>query len=365
MTAVDTHRASQNGETLAVALVSTVAMNPYVELLRGALDAVPGVEARTQKELTPGWVWRQRRRLDVIHLHWLELQIASPSRYRAAKKFLRLILALALARLAGIAVVYTVHNIEQHEGQRARLNRWANRWIFRTADAVHVHDACVADEVAARFGRARGIYVVPHGNYVGAYPAHSSREEARQWLGLGASDVGFLFLGQIRPYKGIEELIAAFRRLVDVDCALIVAGHPQDQDYADEIAQMAKSDERIHLRLGYVPDQDVHRYMLACDVCVLPYRQVTTSGAALLAFSFGLPIVAPRMGCFEDLVGEKRGVLYDAGAPHGLEQAMRRAAQLGRAAVRREVLEYTRSLGWEHLAPKHVAAYRRAQRRRR
>lgn len=365
MTADGTPAATRSADTLAVALVSTVAMNPYVELLRRALDALPGVEARTQKELTPGWLWRRRKRLDVVHLHWLELQIASPSRYRAAKKFLRLGLALALAKRLGIVLVYTVHNIAQHEGRHALLNRWANRWMFWTADAVHVHDACVAEEVAVQFGRTRGVYVVPHGNYIGAYPVRGSREEARKWLGLEPSQVGFLFLGQIRPYKGIEELVAAFRRMEDVRCALVVAGHPQDQAYAAEIEQMAKGDSRIHLRPGYVLDEDVHRYMLACDVCVLPYRQVTTSGAALLAFSFGLPVVAPRMGCFVNLVGENRGVLYNPEAADGLEQAMRQAAALDKEAVRRDVLDFAHSLDWDRLAPQHAEVYREIRGRRR
>lgn len=365
MTADGARVASQSGDTLTVALVSTVVMNPYVELLRRALDALPGVEARTWKELTPGLVWRQRGRLDVIHLHWVELQIASPSRYRAVKKFLRLILALALAKLLGIALVYTVHNITQHEGRHARLNRWANLFIFWAADAVHVHDACVAQDVAAQFGRTRGVSVVPHGNYIGAYPVGTSREAAREWLGLKPSEVGFLFLGQIRRYKGIEELITAFRKMEDVPCALIVAGHPQDEAYAAEIERMAKDDRRIHLHLGYVPDEELHRYMVACDVFALPYRQVTTSGSALLAFSFGLPVVAPRMGCFVDLVGENRGVLYNPEAADGLAEAMRRAAALDMAAVRRHVLEFARSLDWDNLALQHARIYREIRERRR
>jgi len=356
------HGVDEESGVLHVTLVSTVTMNPYVELLRRSLDALPGVAARTtQRELTPGWVWKHRKQLDVIHLHWIELQITSPSRWRGAKKFARLLAALALAKELGVTLVYTVHNIAHHEGQNARLNEWANRYIFRAADVVHVHDACVAGEVAARYGRTRGVYAVQHGNYVGVYPMRSSRSEARRQLGLDAGSRVFLFLGQVRPYKGVEELIAAFRQMRDGDYTLMVAGNPQDPAYAARIEEAAQGDPRIHLRLGYVPDEEVHRYMLASDASVLPYREVTTSGAALLSFSFGLPIIAPGIGCFTGLVQGRRGVLYDPSAPDGLEMAMRQAAKMDRDAVRREVLEFAESLSWDKLAPQHLEAYQRAR----
>lgn len=349
---------------LRVALVSTVAMNPYVELLRRALDAMPDVRAVSQRDLTPAWVWRNRRGVDVIHLHWLELQIASPSRWRAFKKFTRLVGAVLLARVLGITFVYTVHNLEHHEGRNALLNRWANGCVFALADAVHVHDEGVAGQLAARYGRRRGVYVVPHGNYIGAYPVADSREGARARLGLSPQPTVFLFLGQVRPYKGVQELIAAFRQLEGEEYVLLIAGNPQDANYAARIAAAAQDDSRIRLRLGFVPDEELHCYLLAADVDVLPYREVTTSGAALLAFSFGLPIVAPNIGCFAGLVAGNRGILYDPGDPHGLVDALARAAALDRDAARREALAYAESLAWDRLAPLHLAAYREARRSR-
>lgn len=361
MTAWGADRPRDADRNLRVALISTVTMNPYVELLRQALDAIPGVRATSHRDLTPDWVWGHRR-LDVIHLHWVELQIASPSRWRALKKFTRLVRAVLLARLLGITFVYTVHNLAHHEGQNARLNRWANRWVFWLADAVHVHDEGVAAQLAALYGRRRGVYVVPHGNYIGAYPVTATREEARQHLGLQPHEKVFLFLGQIRPYKGVEELIAAFRQLEGDGYVLLIAGNPQDAGYAARIEAAAHGDPRIRLRLGYVPDEELHRYLLAADADVLPYREVTTSGAALLAFSFGVPIVAPRIGCFPALVEGSRGVLYEPDDPHGLVRALAQAAALDRDAARREALAYAESLGWDGLARRHLAAYRRARR---
>jgi len=62
--------------------------------------------------------------------------------------------------------------------------------------------------------------------------------------------------------------------------------------------------------------------MNACDVCVLPYRDSTTSGAAVLAFSFGKPVIAPAMGSFLELVADGRGIAYDPAESDGLLHAM-------------------------------------------
>ncbi|MEZ4597387.1 MAG: glycosyltransferase [Chloroflexota bacterium] len=48
---------------------------------------------------------------------------------------------------------------------------------------------------------------------------------------------------------------------------------------------------------GNVPDDRMQVFLRAADVMVLPYRDVLTSGSAILAMTFGLPVVAPRIGC--------------------------------------------------------------------
>ena len=65
--------------------------------------------------------------------------------------------------------------------------------------------------------------------------------------------------------------------------------------------------------MKFIHGEDLQIYFGAADVCVLPYRQVTTSGAALLAFSFGKPIIAPALGPFPSLVDQARGILYQPG----------------------------------------------------
>jgi glycosyltransferase involved in cell wall biosynthesis len=341
-----------------VVIISKVKRNPYVELLcQGLNQPGLGLVARIEDQLSVGWLWSQRRQIDVLHVQWLELLFSYPSLGRSLKRWLSVMMALALARLQGICLVYTLHNVWQHEGQRKTLTALGNRVMFALAQAVHVHDPETAAALAQRWGRRRGVHVIPHGNYVAAYANTVSQAEARAYLGLADRPFIYLFLGRVRPYKGIEELLAAFRALGG-DCALVIAGEAQEPSYLSAVRAKAQGDPRVHLHLEYVPDDQVQWYLNACDVCVLPYRHVTTSGAALLAFSFGVPIIAPRIGCFQELVGaNERGLLYDANDPDGLLTGLRAARQLQLPALRQACRRYINDLDWPSIARRHAAMY--------
>lgn len=356
---------SQNTRHGAVAkrvfIVSRVKRNPYVDLLaEGLAQAGPDLSIQVVDHFSLAWLWRHRREIDVLHLHWIELLFVYPTLTRSLKRWLSVILGLLVARLSGICVVYTVHNLSQHEGDRPALAGLANRAIFLLADAIHVHDEGTAELLASGWGRRRGVHIIPHGNYTTAYPNQCSRQAARERLGLGEGAFVYLFLGRIRPYKGLEELIGAFRGLMQEDVRLVIAGEVHDPGYEAALEPLCLGDSRIVLHLQYVQDEQVQFYLNACDICVLPYRHVTTSGAALLAFSFSAPIVAPHIGCFSELVGknEERGFLYEPDHPKSLRKALRACRRADLAAKRAACARYIEALSWDRVAARHLAVYR-------
>jgi beta-1,4-mannosyltransferase len=349
-----------------VVIVSRVKGNPYAALLcQGLRQPELGLEPRLSDQFSLGWMWRQRHQVEVLHLHWLELFFIYPQFWRSLKRWLSVMAGLLLARLWGVCVVYTVHNVWQHEGRRAGLVWLGNHMIFVLAQAVHVHDGETAEALAHRWGRRRGVHVIPHGNYISAYPQTCSRAEARARLGLAPEAFVYLFLGRVRPYKGIEELVAAFRALAEDDAVLLIAGEAQEPEYAEQVRRDAAADGRIRLALGHVADESLQVYFRACDVCVLPYRHVTTSGAGILALSFGVPLVAPRLGCFVELVGQQgeRGLLYAPDAPDGLREALRAARRADLAAMGQACRRYAENLSWEAIAQEHAAMYQSCARK--
>jgi len=342
---------------MRVAVVSPVRLNPYATLLTRALQrAAPDAECW----LSSGVSWRQeisRQRPDLLHLHWIELLYFSYATWQMAPRLARLLTVLSLARQRGIKIVYTVHNLREHEALRPCLHYLAHRFIFSVADAIHVHDESTRAELLRSYAPRQEVYVAPHGNYVEWYPNDCSREQARSELGLSPETFVYLCLGQVRPYKGLEELLLSFARLEGQDVALLIAGHVHLSEYGARVRDLAARDPRVRLSLDFVPDDQVQHFMNAADVCVLPYREITTSGAAILALSFGAPVVAPAIGTFPALLAGGGGLLYDPQGP--LEGALHAAQGMDLEAARRAAQETAASLDWEGIGRQHLAIYQR------
>jgi len=229
---------------------------------------------------------------------------------------------LALKSL-GVRLVWTVHNLVNHERRHEALEIGACRLLARLVDAVIVHCDAAARRVSEAY-RISGdsIHVVPHGRYGGWYGSPPGRSEARDALAI-APDCGTVFLhfGQIRPYKGIDRLLTAFRSLPADDALLLVVGEARYPWLAEELERLAAADERVRLELDFVSDQRLLLYLAACDAVVLPYTSSLTSGSAVLAAGYGRPIIAPDLGCLSEFP-EGSALLYRADDPRGLASAM-------------------------------------------
>jgi len=357
--------------------------NPYIALFQKTVQTVWAEPVTIKPRFTLGWVLRQRRPGQVAHLHWLENQISPPKWFgpeatgwrkliyhlgnnrvvrpvRAAWAVLLFGLALWFTRPLGIRVVYTVHNLIAHRhlnGYYAWLEARALGWLFQRADAIHVHSHETARAVQTLFGRTHRVFVVPHGNYLGWYPNTLSRANARQQLGLPENAFVYLFFGQIAPYKGLEDLLAAFAKLNDETAWLVIVGKVVQADYGAKLAALAQHPHIIY-QPGFVPDEAVQLYFNAADVEVLPYQQITTSGSILLAYSFGCPVIVPARGALSELVTPATGILYSPGRPNALLNALRQAHQTVWSSTALET--HVRQYDWARLAPALYQLYQPA-----
>lgn len=341
---------------MRVVLVSKVELNPYVELLRRGL-AAQGARAQTCRLF--GLVEaRQNPSPNILHLHWPELQYAYPEPRTRTKRLASFLAGLLLARRAGTRLVWTLHNAEPHEGHLARTHRAVFRLLTRLADAVHVHDETARITLTALTGRRERLYQAPHFSYRGWYPEPPSRTVARRALGLPEAAFVILSLGHLRPYKGNDLLLRAFTAVTDPGACLIVAGKPHlDDPHVAELSALAARDRRVRFLPRYILDDEVPTFMAAADVVALPYRRSTTSGAALLAFTFGRPIVAPALGPFPLLAAEGRGLLYDPTNVGALADALAGARQTLGPAAGEAAFELAEALAPERIALRHLAVY--------
>ena len=155
------------------------------------------------------------------------------------------------------------------------------------------------------------------------------------------------------PYKNVDGLVRAFRELRG-DVTLLIAGRFHDPSYEKEILTLARGDPRIRICPGYVPDDKVHTYLTACDAVVVPYREILTSGTAMLALSCGRPVVSVFLGFLRDLVTPEVGLLFAPDEPDGLRRAL--SETCGKHYDEEKILQHARRFTYEDAAKRFVTA---------
>lgn len=357
--------------------------NPYHFLLKRALGA-PGVNVRVSGADPSTLIWRDvrraekaaagshaggaggssgaRGRIDVVHIHWLPQPMVAPGLGKTILKSSAFIAQLALLRLSGKRLVWTAHDLKNHENTHAWFDRRASRAVARLCHRVIAHCEAAREDLGAHFGSwiLPRVRVVPHGSYEDFYGPTKDRAQARAELGLPPDARVLVFLGNIRPYKGVNELVERFRRIHGDRLRLVIAGRAWDEDVNRQVRDRIGDDARIVYRPGFVPVEQVSTYMSACDAAVFPYRDILTSGAVLLAMTFGRACVAVRKACIKETLDAQGSYLYEPGDPDGLEQAMRRACDAPMTeleALGRHNLALAAALGWPTIAQRTRRVY--------
>ncbi len=270
-----------------------------------------------------------------MHFHYVQQFYAYENTYARLKWVLRLASNLVLARMLGYHTVLTLHNLMPTYPLSPAWVDYLGHWFtVQLVDSVIVHCRTAAAALISQFGRRRNIHVVSHPNYIGVYPNTIDRDAARAQLGLLPDQKVFLFFGGLRPNKGIDQLLRAFREIPGEHLALLVAGQPfPPEEYQSELQRLASLDSRVRLSDRFISDDEVATYMNAADAVTLPFARILTSSSTMLAMSFGRPVVAPAMGCLPELVTPTSGVLYDAQDPEGLKNALLRCTELDLQAM--------------------------------
>lgn len=234
----------------------------------------------------------------MIHLHWQHPFLIGDNRYRTILKSFLFVAQMLILKLLGVRFVWTIHNLKNHDNKHKDLELFFSKFIARNVEVIIAHCQAAREEVHQVLEADKNkIVVIPHGSFIDIYKNTFSREEARNFLNLSLKDFIFFYMGLIRSYKGLTELIKSFHKLNDRNAKLIVAGNAREENLLNILTNMSKGDPNIVLRTDRIPEDEVQIYMNAADIVVLPYRDVLTSGVAHLGMSFGKAIIAPSLGC--------------------------------------------------------------------
>ncbi len=249
-------------------------------------------------------------------------------------------------------VIGVVHNPADHGA--GRLQRLVARGVLSRCDGLFTHAERLRESLTADYpGVPTGAHPLP------AEPPAPlpDRSRARARLGLGDHHRVALFLGIVRPYKGVDLLLEALALLgPDADWRLVVAGEPWGglgRALERQASELGLGD-RVQLRFGWVPEDELPWLLSAADVVVLPYRSGSQSAVAPIALAHGRPVVSTTVGGLAEVVEhEVSGLLAPPGSATELAEALRhldrerlsRLAEGARAAAARITWEgYARAL---------------------
>jgi glycosyltransferase involved in cell wall biosynthesis len=297
-----------------------------------------------------------RIRPDVVDIQWFVPQHGFV--------LIPLIICLKFWLRSRAKVCLTAHNILPHE--KRIFDRMLCRLAFRCCDRVLVHADELRQEAILHFGvKLEKVSVIPHGICADS-DTSVEKPAARARLGIKEKCV-VLFFGYVRPYKGLSNLITAFKEVGEkFDAALVIAGEFfTDVDRCRQELEREGLLQRTYLFPEYIDAGDVPVFFRAADLLVQPYVKFSgQSGVTQTAYLHSLPVLATAVGGLPELVlhGET-GMLVPPEKPQALASAME--LLLANDALRRRYGRNGKrlldaSLSWERVAQKRLEAYAEA-----
>jgi glycosyltransferase involved in cell wall biosynthesis len=304
--------------------------------------AARGLEARGRRafklvEHLPDML-RLRRHLDaeVVHYQWLTLPLLDS-------------LLLPPARPRLITAHYILPPLP------ARRQVAAARRLFGGMDAVIAHSEHGAGRLRDEVGVAADrIRVIPHGAF--DYLTRLSQERPLPEDLARVRGPVILFFGLLRPYKGIEVLLEAWRGIAGAE--LWVVGMPR----MDTAPLRAAAPPGVRFVERFVGEPHVGALFRRADLAVLPYREIDQSGVLFTALGAGTPLLLSAVGGFPEVAAAGAAQLVPPGDPAALHDALVRL--LGDPAARDRLADGARRAaveryGWDGIADRHLELYGR------
>jgi glycosyltransferase involved in cell wall biosynthesis len=231
---------------------------------------------------------------DVVHFQWLPVQALD--------------WALLPARHPRLITAHDVLPREASPGQRA-----GQRALYARMDAVIVHSEHGAARLRDEAGVApEKVHVIPHGAF------HELAEVPPAELPRAGGPVALCF-GLMRPYKGLDVLLEAWRRAeLPPGAELWIVGRPR----MDVERLRASSPASVRWVTRFVSDAELAAYFRAADLAVLPYREIDQSGVLYTALAFGTPLLLSAVGGFPEVARTGAAELVPPGDADALAGAL-------------------------------------------
>jgi glycosyltransferase involved in cell wall biosynthesis len=304
----------------------------FYRVSRNARDARVRRALKLAEHVPDMLAYRSRARAaDVVHFQWLPVQRLDSH---------------LLPR--GRPLVLTAHDILPREPRTGQVS--AQRRLYERFDAIVVHTEHGRARLEHEIGVPRErVHVIPHGALT---HLRTGPVATPPWAKVAPVA---LFFGLLRPYKGLEVLIEAWRGIETAE--LWIVGMAR----MDTSALHAVAPANVRFLERFVTEAELRACFEAADVVVLPYREIDQSGVVFTALAFGRPLVLSDAGGFAELAATGAAHVVPAGDAVALHDAL--AQVLDDGTRREEMARRARKLverdySWETIAARTLALYR-------
>jgi glycosyltransferase involved in cell wall biosynthesis len=289
---------------------------------------------------------RAAQSADVVHFQWLPVQhldghLLPARRSRNGERR---------------PLVLTAHDVLPREPRPGQLS--AQKRLYDRFDALVVHSEHGRSRLIEELGVDGGrVQVIPHGVFTHLASGVSEESPAAK-----RERPVVLMFGLMRPYKGIDVLLDAWRgadgEAPIEDAELLIAGMPR----MDISALRAAAPANVSFDPHFVTDEELPAYFERADLVVLPYLQADQSGVLFTALAFGKPLLLSDVGGFPEMAGTGAAKIVKAGDPRALGRTLRELladrAALTEMCVRARAATNGR-YSWKAIAAAHVELYER------
>lgn len=227
-----------------------------------------------------------------------------------------------LAQQAGATTVAVAHNVVPHDS--SLLHQRVVSTFLGSVNIVVVHS-----RQEARHAHAAGLASViesdlpfhPPAQFMDDDPIERDDDPIERVAGRGPTRL--LFLGFVRPYKGVETLLGALGRSSSGAMCTIAGEFWTPREQLVQMASDLGIEGRVRFIEKYLSGAEMRRLLIEHDALVLPYLSATGSQQAHLAFSVGAPVVASDVGSFSvQIAHDSDGLLVPPGDEESLADAI-------------------------------------------
>ena len=203
-------------------------------------------------------------------------------------------------------VIFTVHDITQHKGEESLLADVLRKLILKQSQRVIILSEALKEKLVAQGVERKIISVIPHANF--SYYSENFD------IGKKIYNNGrILFFGRINPYKGLDVLLRAMKIVIKKIpyIKLNIVGNGDIGEYKYLIEDIK---DNLELNVRWIKDEEVEGFFSNSDFVVVPYIEASQSGVIPLSYSFGLPVIASKIGGIPEQVLEgETGFLLEPG----------------------------------------------------